>query len=144
MLIPDVNVLVHAHRPDSAEHEVNRDWLEWHASADEPTGIPDLVLSDFIRVVTHPRVFARPSPLKDALLVTEQLREMPSFVALAPGPRHWDIFARLCADARATGNLVPDVYLGATALEVGAEIVTGDSDFAKLPGVRWRRPGDPA
>lgn len=142
MLIPDVNVLVHAHRADSAEHEINRDWLERHASADEPTGIPDLVLSGFIRIVTHPRVFARPSPLEDALLVTEQLRGMPSFVALAPGPRHWGIFTRLCADARAAGNLVPDAYLGAIALEAGAEIVTADSDFAKLPGVRWRRPDD--
>ena len=140
MLIPDVNVLVHAHRTDSNEHDVNRAWLERQATADEPIAIPDLVISGFIRVVTHPRVFARPSTLDDALLVAEQLRGLANFVALAPGPRHWEVFTRLCADARATGNLIPDAYLGALAIEAGAEIITGDSDYARLPGVRWRRP----
>ncbi len=143
MLIPDVNVLVHAHRSDSAEHELNHEWLARQAAGDEPLAIPDVVLSGFVRIVTHPRIFATPSSLDDALLVTDQLRSLASFVAVAPGPRHWDIFARLCKSARATGNLVPDAYLGAIAIETGAEIVTGDSDFAKLPGVRWRRPGAP-
>lgn len=144
MLIPDVNVLVHAHRSDSAEHEVNRDWLARQATGDEPLAIPNVVMSGFIRVVTHARVFSRPSTLDDALFVTRQLRSMASFVAVALGPRHWDIFTRLCADARATGNLVPDAYLAAIAVEAGAEIVTNDSDFAKLPGVRWRRPEPPS
>lgn len=122
---------------------MNRDWLERRAAADEPTAIPDVVMSGFIRVVTHPRVFARPSTLEDALTVTEQLRGLPSFVALTPGPRHWGIFTRLCTEARATGNLIPDAYLGAIAIEAGAEIVSADSDFARLPGVRWRRPDSP-
>lgn len=36
-----------------------------------------------------------------------------------PGPRHWDIFTRLCGQSGATGNLVADAWLAALAIESG-------------------------
>ncbi|MFI5265845.1 MAG: PIN domain-containing protein, partial [Chloroflexota bacterium] len=59
---------------------------------------------------------------------------------LAPGPRHWDIFTSLCTRAGATGNLVPDAYLAALAIESGSEWITTDRGFARYPGLRWRHP----
>jgi predicted nucleic acid-binding protein len=61
-------------------------------------------------------------------------------VIVAPGPRHWGIFANLCAAVGAKGNLVPDAYLAALALESGSEWVTTDHDFSRFPGLRWRHP----
>lgn len=61
MVLPDVNVLVHAHREDSSDHDRCRAWLEAVASSDEPFALADVVLSGFLRVVTHPRVFSPPS-----------------------------------------------------------------------------------
>ncbi len=62
----DVNVLVYAHRRDAPDHARYQEWLELARSADEPLGLTDVVLSGFIRVVTHPRVFAEPTPVEDA------------------------------------------------------------------------------
>jgi len=57
-----------------------------------------------------------------------------------PGPRHWEIFDRLCRAVDARGNLVPDAYLAALAVESGSEWITGDRDFSRFPGLRWRHP----
>ena len=59
---------------------------------------------------------------------------------MTPGPRHWEIFARLCRESEARGNLVPDAYLAALAIESGCEWVTTDRDFSRFPGLRWKTP----
>lgn len=83
-----------------------------------------------------------PAPVESALAFAAALREQSNAVILAPGARHWAIFERLCREAGATGNLVPDAYLAALAIEHGAELITADRDFARFPGVRWRHPFD--
>ncbi len=140
MVLPDVNVLVYAHREDSPHHAGCRAWLEAVVNGDEAFGLSELVLSGFVRVVTHPKVFAVPTPLADALQFTEQLRGLPHCMPVAPGRRHWDIFCRLCVEAGAKGNLVPDAYLAAMAIEAGCEWVTTDRDFSRFGGLRWRHP----
>jgi predicted nucleic acid-binding protein len=57
-----------------------------------------------------------------------------------PGPRHWDLFLDLCRQARVRGNLVPDAYLAALALEAGAAWITTDGDFSRFPGLQTRHP----
>ena len=59
---------------------------------------------------------------------------------VAPGPRHWPTFERLCLAAGAKGNLVSDAYLAALAIESGNEWITTDRDFSRFPGLRWRHP----
>ena len=140
MLLLDVNVLVHAHRPDTPDHSKYRSWLELTLSADSAYGFSDLVLSGFLRVVTHPRVFREPTPLETALSFVAEVRDRPNAVGIAPGPRHWEIFTRFCQECGARGNLVPDAYLAALAMESGCEWVTTDRDYARFPGLRWRHP----
>jgi uncharacterized protein len=140
MLLPDVNVLVYAHRQDGPEYPVYRRWLEELVSADAAFGMADIVLSGFLRIVTNPRVFARPTPVDLAVGFTEELRALPNCVAVAPGPRHWSIFSRLCLEAGAKGNLVADAYLAALAIESGSEWITSDRGFSRFPGLRWRHP----
>lgn len=140
MVLPDVNVLVYAHREDAPQHVAYREWLEGLANGNESFGLSELVLSGFVRVVTHPKVFSRPSPLGDALAFAAQLRERPNSVPVAPGGRHWDIFAALCAAAGAKGNLIPDAYFAAMAIESGCEWITTDRDYSRFRGLRWRHP----
>ena len=140
MVLPDVNVLVYAHRTDSTHHAGCRAWVEGVINGDEAYGLAELVLSGFVRVVTHPKIFNKPSPLVDALALTAQLRNRPNCVLLAPGARHWEIFGRLCIEAKAKGNLVPDAYLAAIAIEMGCEWITTDRDFSRFNGLRWRHP----
>ena len=67
MILTDVNVLVYAYRRDAPDHRAYRRWLEEVLASDQAYGMADLVLSGFLRVVTHPRVFNPPSPLEPAL-----------------------------------------------------------------------------
>ncbi|MHC4959080.1 MAG: TA system VapC family ribonuclease toxin [Planctomycetota bacterium] len=142
MLLADVNVLVYAHRADATGHRDFKAWLMEAISGPEPFGVSDHVLSGFLRVVTHPRVFDPPSPLSKALAFASEIRGAPNAVHVAPGPRHWDIFAKLCRGARARGNLVPDAHFAALAIESGCEWVTTDKDYARFDGLRWRHPLD--
>jgi uncharacterized protein len=140
VVIPDVNVLVHAHREDSADHAVCYSWLERTLRGEAAFGLSELVLSSVIRIVTHPRIFTRPTPLDRALAFTSGLLTEGHAVVVRPGPRHWDIFERFCREADARGNLVTDAYLAALAIESGCEWITTDGDFARFSGLKWRRP----
>ena len=133
-------MLVYAHRADSPQHAQMRAWLEAQIDSDAAYGLSDLVVSGFLRVVTHPRVFEAPSAWSDAIRFADQLREQPNRVAIAPGPHHWEIFARLCKTSGAKGNLISDAYLAAMAIEHGCEWVTTARDFGRFPGLTWRHP----
>ena len=138
----DVNVLVYAHRTDAPQHERFRAWLDDARRADEPLGVAALVLSGFLRVVTHPRVFVDPTPSAQAFAFVDAVRAGPNVVELAPGPRHWGLFTRLCRDTDARGNRVPDAYLAALAIEHGATWWSADRGFSRFPDLRWRHPLD--
>jgi toxin-antitoxin system PIN domain toxin len=142
VVLPDVNVLVYAHREETAHHRACLAWLEGILNSDEAYSVSDLVLSGFVRVVTHPKVFKRPSAIADALAFAEQVREQPNCVHVEPGSRHWEIFTRLCLETRVKGNLVPDAYLAAMAIESGCEWISTDRDFTRFKGLRWRTPFD--
>jgi len=126
--------------PSAPGHAAYRDWLQDIVDSDEAYGVSDLVLSGFLRVVTHPRVFSPPEPFESALKFADALRSRPSAVAVSPGDRHWEIFRRLCGQADAKGNLVPDAYLAALAIESGSEWITTDRDYSRFAGLRWRHP----
>ncbi len=140
MILPDVNVLLYAFRADSTDHRAYQVWLEGVVNADAAYGMSPQVLSSFIRIATHPRIFRRPSGLTAALAFASVLLEQPHCQVLQPGPRHWDICCSLCRSAKATGNLVQDAWLAALAIESGCEWITTDRDFARFEGLRWRAP----
>jgi toxin-antitoxin system PIN domain toxin len=140
MVLFDVNVLIYAVNPQAADHERYRGWFDELLAGSESFGVADLVLSGFIRIVTNRKAFPSPSSIDDALLITEGIRAHPNCVAIQPGPRHWGIFVDLCRRANARGNLVPDAYLAALAIESGSEWTTTDHDYARFPGLRWRHP----
>lgn len=142
MILPDVNVLVGAFRSDAPHHDRLRTWLEDAVAAPEDLGLTDAVLAGTVRVLTHPRVFARPTALDVALAQVAALRGADGVVRAAPGPRHWDLVDRLCRAGDARGNLVPDAGHAAVAIEHGALWVTLDRDVARFPGLRWASPLD--
>lgn len=142
MRLADVNVLVYAFRADAPGHAAHRAWVEELVGSDEAYAVSDHVLAGFLRVVTHPKVFHPPTPIGPALAFARAFRERPNAIPLRPGERHWEIFTRLCREADARGNLVPDAWLAALAIESGCEFVTSDRDYARFPGLRWRHPLD--
>jgi len=140
MILPDVNILVYAHRVDAADHLLYRQWLEGVIHSGQPYGISDHVLSGFLRIATHRRIFPTPSPILSVLEFVRDLREQPNCRIISPGSRHWQIFTDLCKSQAATGNLIPDIWFAALAIESSCEWITTDSDYEKIPGLRWRHP----
>ncbi|MDI6753877.1 MAG: type II toxin-antitoxin system VapC family toxin [Thermodesulfobacteriota bacterium] len=142
MFLVDVNVLVYAHRGDTPNHPRYRRWLESIVNADSAYGMSDLVLSGFLRIVTHPRVFREPSPLDAAIAFAHEVMDRPNCVLIQPGERHWGIFERLCHESGAKGNLISDAFFAALAIESGSIWVTMDRDYTRFRGLRWQHPFD--
>lgn len=138
----DVNVLVYAHRREAERHGAYLSWLDEARRGPEPLGVIDVVLSGFVRVVTHPRVFVDPTPLATALAFAEAVRGAPAALVVTPGPRHWRLFTDLCSTTEVRGNLVPDAYLAATAIEAGATWVSADRGFSRFRALRLQHPLD--
>ena len=98
------------------------------------------MLSGVLRIVTHPRVFRDPTPIETAIKYISWLRERPNCMQVAPGEQHWEIFMRLVQAVGCKGNLIPDAWLAALAIESGTEWITTDRDYARFPGLRSRHP----
>lgn len=141
MILIDVNVLIYAHRAESVDHERYRDWLT-AVIAKEEYGVADVILASFLRMVTNRRMFNEPTPLEVALSFAEAFRSGPGATRVSVGPGVWERFTSICRTINATGNLVPDAFLAAIAIEAGCEWVTTDRDFGRFAEIRWRRPFD--
>jgi toxin-antitoxin system PIN domain toxin len=142
MILMDVNVLVYAHREDIKDHLTYRAWLESVINSNIAYGFSELVLSGFLRVVTHPKVFEQPSSLHSALQFAEQIRSSPQSISLKPGPGHWELFLRCISGTSARGNDIPDAFHAALALEWDCDWVTTDKGFRRFKGLRVRHPLD--
>lgn len=140
MILPDVNVLVYAFRPDAADHSRYRRWLQTVVASEEPYGMSPQVLAAVVRICTHLGIFKTPTPLAEALLFSSTLLAQRHCCTVTPGARHWSIFERLCKDSAAKGNLIQDAWFAALAVESGSEWITVDRDYARFEGLRWRPP----
>ena len=129
MRMPDVNVLIYAHRADDPAHGFYRRWFEQLAAGPEPFALSLDTATAFVRIVTHANFPGGPTPLPLALAVIDALRQTPGCRLLAAGDRHWDIFRRMCEITRATGKRVGDARHAALAVEHGCTWVTRDTDF---------------
>jgi toxin-antitoxin system PIN domain toxin len=138
----DVNVVLAAHRGDHPHHGPVRAWFDETLAGDEQFSVPVMVWAAFLRLATNRRIFDVPTPRPDAFAFVEATRAQPLHVPIEPGPRHLALLRRLCDEADAVGDLIPDAVIGAVALEYGCELVTLDRDFARFPSIRHLRPAD--
>jgi uncharacterized protein len=137
VVLPDVNILLAGFRADHDHHKPARAFLERTRAADDVLGLSDFALVSVVRLATNVRVFVRPDTAEAVVDYLETLLEPPGQLVRA-GATHWSRFAELCRHLRLRGNVVPDAYLAALALEQSAELVTFDRGFRRYPGLRWR------
>ena len=136
----DVNILVYAHRPDSQRHEDYRAWLDDARKGGEPLGLIDVVLSGFLRIVTHPRASSRPLDARTAWRQVATWLATPVAWIPNPGPDYPRILGELVTTHDIRGNLVPDAALAALAIENGVPVLSADTDFARSKGLLWQNP----
>jgi toxin-antitoxin system PIN domain toxin len=137
VLIPDINMLVYAHREEMPHHPAARQWLEQVLEQGSPFGVPDLVFAGFVRLVTQ-RPFDPVTPLQTAFDFCRTIMRAPGYVRVTTGERHWELFESLCCRCHVQGADTTDAFLAAIALERGAVWVTFDHDFRQYPGLTWR------
>jgi toxin-antitoxin system PIN domain toxin len=141
VILPDVNVLVHAFRESAPEHPTYASWLNTCRESGVELLLPDAVLTGFLRVVTHPGVPSPPAAMSRAVAFTTALRKDRNSRGVDDTSVVWKQFARLVADDRGIkGNVVPDAYLAAVAISHKAQIATRDRGFGRFPGLRWFDP----
>jgi toxin-antitoxin system PIN domain toxin len=139
MQMPDVNVLIYAHREESPGHERYAEWLVNLAEGPEPFALSEFVLHGFVRIVTNPRIFEPPSTTEQAFKFLDALIALPGCTLIRAGGKHWSIFRHLCERGKVKGKLVADAVHAALAIESGCEWVSADTDFARFaPMLRWR------
>jgi toxin-antitoxin system PIN domain toxin len=140
MLMPDVNILVYAHREDEQWHRPYAKWLKNTIDGVEPFALSVLVAVGFVRIVTNRRIYENPTPLPIALAAIEQIMNHPRCRLAAPSTTHLGDVMRLCRAVGATGKLVADAQHAALALSQGSTWVTRDGDFARFEphGLRWQ------
>jgi hypothetical protein len=139
MRMPDVNLLVYAHRTDERVHVPYREWLEDLVNGPEPFALSILVAVGFVRIVTNRRIFSPPTPTAIAVGVIDDLVAHAHCRLVLPSSDHWASVAELCRATNAEGKLVADAQHAAVAIAEGCTWVTRDSDFAAFAdhGLRW-------
>ena len=139
MQLPDVNILVYAHREESPGHNRYADYLTELANGKQPFGLSEAVMSGFVRIVTNPRIFKPASTPEQAFRFLSELIQLPHVTLIRPGPNHWQIFEQLCLEHNLKGKMVADAFHAALAIESGCEWISADTDFARFASaLRWR------
>lgn len=139
MIAVDTNVLIYAHRRETERHGEALRRLTALAEGDLPWGLPVFCIAEFVRVVTHLRVFAPPSDVRTALDFVDRLLESPSSRLLLPGDSYPGTFRAVCESAEVRGNLAFDAQIVTVCVEHGVhELITADRDFARFTGLSPR------
>jgi uncharacterized protein len=140
MILPDVNVLIYAFRPDSVRHAEYRAWLQSVVDGPNAYGMSPQVLASVLRICTHPRIYRQPSTVAETMAFCEALLAPAHSTLIQPGERHWTLFSDLCMSSRAAGNLTQDAWFAALAIEHGCQWISTDADYDRFRGLRWQRP----
>ena len=141
MIALDTNILIYARREETPHHAQAKSLLRNLAEGDKPWALPWPCVYEFLRVITHPRVFDPPTELNAALEDFESLSESPTLIFLGEGPAHARYLWRVVSEGNTTGNLVHDAHIAALVIEHGVrELWTTDRDFARFPGISVKNP----
>ena len=140
MILVDANLLVYAHVASFRQHATARKWLDARINAAAPVGLPWPSLLAFVRIVSNPRIFDRPTSVSAAWRQVESCLATKSVWVPLPTERHQQVLGPLMERAEGRANLVPDAHLAALAIEHGLVLCSTDGDFARFDGLEWRNP----
>jgi toxin-antitoxin system PIN domain toxin len=137
----DTNLLVYAHREDCPWHAGARGAIQSLAEGRAAWAIPWPCLHEFLAIVTHPRIYAPPTPLARGLDQVAAWLESPSLVVLSEGPTYWDALKEILNRSRTMGPQVHDARVASLCLSHGVRALwTADRDFSRFPSLRTQNP----
>lgn len=127
-------MLIASAREDHSTHAAAKAWLA-QAASDSRNGackiaLPMLVVSGFVRLVTHPKIMNPPNTPDEALAYIKALLDVLQITVSEE--QTWMPFQSLVSRLQLAGNDVPDAWLASYAESTGAAVVTFDKGFKKL------------
>ncbi len=137
----DTNILVYAHREDSPFHVKALVTMQELADGTSRWAIPWPCVHEFIAVVTHPRIYAPPSPLATALAAMRVWIESPMCETIGEGPEYFPLLERLAKSAQLSGPMIHDARIAAICQHNGISVLLScDRDFSRFPELKTRNP----
>lgn len=138
----DTNILAYAVNRDCQEHRAATDAVGGWLAGEVPWAVTWGIVYEFLRVVTHPRIFRRPLTADRALQFLDPILGSDLVTILSPTPRHEALMRSTIRETgRPAGNLFHDLHTAVVMREHGiSEIMTADSDFRKFPFLRVTDP----
>jgi uncharacterized protein len=140
MILPDINLLIYAHNSRAIHHARALCWWNECLQGHDGVDLAWVVILGFVRIATHPKVFANPMPVQDALGRVEEWLSLPHVRLVYPPDRHFQTWSNLLNRIGTAGNLTTDAHLAALAMDRGLVLYTTDADFARFPGLKWCNP----
>ncbi len=141
MIAVDTNVLVYAHRAESAFHSAAYACLQQLAEGGQPWSIPVSCLHEFLAVVTNPKIFSPASSYEQALAQVDAWLASPTAQVLHSGMQHWSVLSNLARKAKLQGGQFHDVRIVAICLENGvSQLWSTDRDFGRFKGLKTMNP----
>ena len=129
----DVNVLLYASDTSGPRHLKAIRFLEQRASDPDLWCIAWATLMAFLRISTHPRVFAHPLSPGEALGSVASLLSLPRVRVLSEADGFLESYRDVTAHVPVRGNLVPDAHLASLLRQHGVrKLYTADRDFRKF------------
>lgn len=135
MFVVDTNILLYAADRRAPEHARCRKLVEGWRAQTSAWYLTWGVVYEFLRVSTHPSVFARPWTAKQAWGFIEALLASPGLGLLTETERHAAVAAKVVEDTPLlAGNLLHDAHTAILMREHGIRrIYTRDTDFHRFP-----------
>lgn len=141
MIAVDTNLLVYAHRAESAFHAQAYACLTALAEGSQPWGIPVGCVHEFLAIVTSPRIFRPASTYAQGLAQVDAWLASPQAQLLHSGSQHWRILSELTNKAKLQGGQFHDARIAAVCIENGVSVLwSADRDFGRFKALTTVNP----
>jgi uncharacterized protein len=129
----DVNVLLFASDAASALHQRAAEFLAERAAGSDVLYLAWSTVMSYLRISTHPAIFAKPLRPEEAAHNAEALLCLPHVRTLAEEDGFWDLYREVTKKMPTRGNGVPDAHLATLLRQHGvATLYTNDRDFRRF------------
>jgi len=133
MILPDINLLIHAHHSDSPVHAAARRWWDGVLGGTEGVGLAWVVILGFIRISTHRGILTNPMPVADATGRIDEWLTLPHVHIPVPAEGHFSRLQANLARLGTAGNLTTDAHLATLAMERASPALQYGCRFRPFP-----------
>jgi len=129
----DVNILLYASNTESPFHAPAERFLTRCAAGPEIVCLGWITIMSYLRIATHPGIFAQPLSPQEAMANIEALLALRHVRVLAEEEDFCAHFRAVTSEVSPRGNLVPDIHLAALLKQHGVPVIcTHDRDYRKF------------